>query len=513
MSSHVITCHKSLMDDDGKNVKAGKSSTSPYLTSMADPFSPARSRSPKGRRGRRGRGGYCESVDRFGFRLHHHSATLLQIHCQFADGQTHGPSPLCLFECLAEATKCEAGSATDRCAHHGCSRGESESQIGGEEVSSADSWSVPGRRRAHPASHWMVHSERGRRHSLCHHHCRYRKHGVNSVGSRPGMGSFFPSGPGFGLEQLPASSAIHHGAESFDAEGPTTKLQDSLGGRFIGGRSHSQLDLTEVSSEVCGLAIWRHWAGFAQMCGSGCGIAQLRQSYQQEHRFVDPVDQVAWRSCFSRLLKMVLQELERHDVVFFAPHLIPGPCWSISVRCLKRSFACTWATSHICRHMLQVWPRILDLWCPSLTKLWNCPSNAFGGQLCNCRFNGGNHFGTCTSDLWKDRRLRTPQGKWKIKTKKKTAVICYQAGKGREHANMQPLRPLHLCKVRLNLDPRWSMSFGWNSMRVPPAAACRKAKRCAGWGDWWWLWREDLSHIRAKDQPSIQWQAMMPQKS
>lgn len=35
------------MDDDGKNVKAGKSSTSPYLTSMADPFSPARSRSPK----------------------------------------------------------------------------------------------------------------------------------------------------------------------------------------------------------------------------------------------------------------------------------------------------------------------------------------------------------------------------------------------------------------------------------------------------------------------------------
>ena len=72
------------------------------------------------------------------------------------------------------------------------------------------------------------------------------------------------------------------------------------------------------------------------MCGSGCGIAQLRQSYQQEHRFVDPVDQVAWRSCFSRLLKMVLQELERHDVVFFAPHLIPGPCWSISVRCLKK---------------------------------------------------------------------------------------------------------------------------------------------------------------------------------
>ena len=61
------------------------------------------------------------------------------------------------------------------------------------------------------------------------------------------------------------------------------------------------------------------------MCGSGCGIAQLRQSYQQEHRFVDPVDQVAWRSCFSRLLKMVLQELERHDVVFFAPHPYTWP--------------------------------------------------------------------------------------------------------------------------------------------------------------------------------------------
>lgn len=42
----------------------------------------------------------------------------------------------------------------------------------------------------------------------------------------------------------------------------------------------------------------------------------------------------------------------------------------------------------------------------------------------------------------KDRRLRTPQGKWKKKTKK-SAVICYQAGKGtRKHAALAALASL-----------------------------------------------------------------------
>ena len=139
-------------------------------------------------------------------------------------------------------------------------------------------------------------------------------------------------------------------------------------------------------------------------------------------------------------------EAWRHDVVFFAPHLIPGPCWSISVRWQVLEKGALLAlgphlsTSHICRHMLQVWPRILDLWCPSLTKLWNCPSNAFGGQLCNCRFNGGNHFGTCTSDLWKIADCEHRKGNGR---KKKYAIICYQAGKGtRRHATLAALASL-----------------------------------------------------------------------
>ena len=126
------------MDDDGKNVKAGKSSTSPYLTSMADPFSPARSRSPKA-------AGAAGSVVDTASPLigldFDCTITVRHFYKSIANLLMGKPMahPHCAFlNAWLKRQNVKLEVPQDRCAH-GCSRGESESQIGGEEVSSADS--------------------------------------------------------------------------------------------------------------------------------------------------------------------------------------------------------------------------------------------------------------------------------------------------------------------------------------------------------------------------------------
>ena len=132
------------------------------------------------------------------------------------------------------------------------------------------------------------------------------------------------------------------------------------------------------------------------------------------------------------LLKMLLQELE-HDLVFFAPHLIPGPCWSISVRCLKRSFALPALGTFVISCKFDP-----TFWTFDVLVLLTCAIAQAKLLVANCAIAGSmveiilEHAPrTCERS-----QIANTSRKWNKKN-----TICYQAGTGtRKHATLASLQ-------------------------------------------------------------------------